>query len=60
MYYKGTKQECESYNNEVTNRENYQGSTTKWADVQEIGGNFYILKNNKYNSEMEAVDDIPN
>lgn len=58
MYYKGTKEQCEAYNLEVSQGENYQGSTTKWAELQEIEGGFYILKNDKYNSEMEMVDNI--
>ena len=50
MYYKGTKQECEDYNAKVTLGENYQGSTTSWANVtsNQNGEGFAILKHESY------------
>ena len=61
MYYKGTKQECEDYNNQVTLGENYQGSTTFWANVtsNQNGQGFAILKHESYESDMTLIDKIP-
>lgn len=54
-YLKGTIEQLEAYNNEVAKGENYQGSTTRWADVIEVEGEFYIAFNEKYPSELEKV-----
>lgn len=32
MYYIGTKDEVDAYNEIVTSGENYQGTTSKWAE----------------------------
>lgn len=59
MYYKGTEQECLDYNNQVTQGENYQGTTKRWANPIEIEGSWYILKHEKYNSDLEVVNELP-
>ena len=62
MYYKGTKTKCEAYNQLVTLGENYQGSTTSWANVtsNQNGIDFAILKHESYESDMTLIDKIPN
>ena len=57
-YLKGTIQQLEAYNNEVTKGENYQVSTKKWDEIQEIEGSFYITFNENYPSELEKVDEL--
>ena len=62
MYYKGTKTECEAYNLEVYNgtesmKQDY--FTTSYASIQEIEGQFYILKHKDFNSNMEEVSQPP-
>lgn len=59
MWYKGTKTECENYNNTVTTGENYSGTTTKWAEPIEINGSFYINKHADYTASMEEVSELP-
>ena len=60
MYYKGTKTKCEDYNTKVTLGENYQGSTTSWANVtSNQNGQFAILKHESYESDMTLIDKIP-
>lgn len=59
QYIKGTKKQCEAYNQKVSKGENYQGSTTQWAKVQEIEGNFYIAVHPKYTTELETVSELP-
>ena len=61
MHYKGTKTKCEDYNTKVTLGENYQGSTTSWANVisNQNGQGFAIIKHDKYESEMTLIDKIP-
>ena len=61
MYYKGTKKECESYNNIVTIGENYQQSTNRWANVvrNENGQGFAILKHEDYETDMTLVHSLP-
>jgi hypothetical protein len=61
MYYTGTKQECEAYNNLVVMGENYQDSTTSWANLtsNQNGQGFAILKHESYESEMTLIDKIP-
>ena len=62
MYYKGTKEECEDYNTKVTEGENYQGSTTSWANVtsNQKGQGFAILKHDNYESDMEQIENLDN
>ena len=61
MYYTGTKQECEGYNIIVTEGENYQSSTNRWANVtsNQNGIDFAILKHENYESDMTLIDKIP-
>ena len=62
MFYKGTNTECKDYNLEV-----YNGTasmkqdlfTTSYASIQEIEGQFYILKHKDFNSNMEEVSQPP-
>jgi hypothetical protein len=60
MYYKGTKEQCEDYNTKVTLGENYQGSTTSWANVtsNQNGEGFAILKHDKYVSNMKQIENL--
>ena len=61
MYYQGTKTKCEDYNTKVKLGENYQGSTTSWANVtsNQNGQGFAILKHENYESEMTLIYKIP-
>ena len=61
MYYTGTQEQCEAYNTEVTLRENYQSSTSRWANVVEHpnGTDFAILKNSTYESELNELETLP-
>ena len=58
MYYKGTQQECIDYDVLVTSSENYQYNDN-WANPVEIEGSWYILKHEKYNSDLEVVNELP-
>ena len=59
MYYKGTKTECDNYNASVTEGQNYSGTTTQWAEPYKVDESWYIVKNSKYLSEMEEVEEMP-
>ena len=62
MYYKGTNTECEDYNLEVyngTESMNQDPFTNSYASIQEIEGQFYILKHKDFNSNMEEVNELP-
>jgi hypothetical protein len=59
VYLKGTEQECLDYDNQVTQGEKYQGVTKNWANPIEIEGSWYILKHEKYNSDLEVVNELP-
>lgn len=59
QYIKATKQQCEDYNAEVTQSENYQGGTSRWAEVQEIENSFYIALHPDYPIELEIVNELP-
>ena len=62
MYYKGTKTECKAYNLEVYNgTENMKQDpfTTSYASIQEIEGQFYILKHEDFDSNMQEVSELP-
>ena len=62
MFYKGTNTECKDYNLEV-----YNGTasmkqdpfTTSYASIQEIEGQFYILKHEDFESNMDEVSELP-
>ena len=57
-YYKGTQQECINYDDFVTANEKYLKGDN-WANPIEIEGECYILKHQKYTSEMELVNELP-
>ena len=62
MYYKGTNTECKDYNLEVYNgtKSMKQDSfTTSYASIQEIEGQFYILKHEDFSSNMQEVNELP-
>lgn len=60
MYYISTnKSDLEAYNNLVSQGEHYDGLTTvRWANVIEHkdGNLFAILKNDKYETDLETVE----
>ena len=60
MYYiSNNRSDLEAYNNLVVVGEGYDGKTTvRWADVIEHkdGGLFAILKNDKYETDLETVE----
>ena len=60
MYYIGTKQQCEDYNQDVTLGQNYQGTTTQWASVIEhpIENKCAIVAHENYSSELEQVETL--
>ena len=57
-YYIGTKTKCNNYDNKVIDGENYV-SGDNWANPFEINGKWYILKHEKYTSEMQLVNELP-
>ena len=62
MYYKGTNTECEDYNLKVYNRTpsmKLDTFTTSYASIQEIEGQFYILKHKDFDSNMQEVNELP-
>ena len=62
MYYKGTNTECEDYNLEVYNGTESMKQdpfTTSYASIQEIEGQFYILKHEDFDSNMQEVSELP-
>jgi hypothetical protein len=59
MYYKSNiKEECQAYDDLVTAGEKYQYNDN-WANPVEIEGSWYILKHEKYNSDLEVVNELP-
>lgn len=53
MYYKGTQQQCNSYNEQVSLGENYQVPTTCWAGtIKCLDGDYAILKHPSYESDI--------
>lgn len=62
MYYISTnKNDCEAYNDRVTQGEGYNGTTQQWVNVitHKNGDQFAILAHEDYTSEMELVDELP-
>jgi hypothetical protein len=62
MYYTGTRSQCEAYNLEVyngTESMNQDPFTTSYASIQEIEGQFYILKHKDFESNMDEVSQPP-
>ena len=58
-YIKGTKKQCQAYNDEVTKGQGYQGSTSGWSMIHEINGNFYIKVNPNYPTKLTKVKELP-
>jgi hypothetical protein len=62
MYYRGSKSQCEAYNLEVYNGTESMKQdpfTTSYASIQEIEGQFYILKHEDFDSNMQEVNELP-
>ena len=62
MYYKGTNTECEDYNLEVYNgieSMKQDPFTTSYASIQELEGDYYILKHKDFESNMDEVSQVP-
>ena len=60
MYYIGTQQQCEDYNQEVTLGENYQGGTTTWASVIQhpTESKYAIVAHEKYTSNLQSLESL--
>jgi hypothetical protein len=58
MYYKGTYEECKSYDEQVTQNEKYPFNDN-WANPIEIEGSWYVLKHENYESQMQLVVNLP-
>ena len=59
MYYIGTQEQCEAYNEKVTQGENYRDVTQRWATVQQHpdGAPFAIVMHEDYeNQDMKLVE----
>lgn len=62
MYYKSQNiEDCKAYDKLVTEGEKINATypNDNYANPIEIEGEFYILKHEKYNSEMELVSELP-
>jgi len=57
-YYIGNLENCQAYDKNVSEKEKYLKGDN-WANPQEIEGSWYILKHEKYTSEMELVNELP-
>ena len=57
-YYIGNLENCQAYDKNVSEKENYLKGDN-WANPIEIEGSWYILKHEKYTSEMELVSELP-
>lgn len=58
QYLTWTNEELEAYNQLVTNWENYNWTTTRWADIIEINWKNYIAYNEKYFSNLEICTNL--
>ena len=58
-YIKATKKECEFYNDKVTKGENYQSTTSKFDEIKEIKGDFYVTKHPNYSTNLKVVNELP-
>jgi hypothetical protein len=58
-FIKSTKEQCESYDAEVTVGENYTGNVLRWEAPVEIEGNWYISLHPNYPTELEVVESKP-
>ena len=61
MYYTGTLEQLEAYLAEVNAGENYQGTTTKWAEVTKhhTKDQYAVLAHPNYTSELDTLDSLP-
>ena len=61
MYYTGTENECNAYLAQVNTGENYQGTTTKWAEVLKhpTKEQCVIIAHYNYASELEVLNELP-
>ena len=61
MYYTGTIEQLEAYLAKVNAGENYQGTTTKWAEVLKHPAKeqWVIIAHPHYKSELEVLDKLP-
>ena len=62
-YYIGTKSQCNYYDDKVKGGENYQGTTTRWAEPREhpTNGTWAIVKHKNYeHSNMTWVAELDN
>ena len=61
MYYTGTEEECNAYLSEVNTGENYQGTTTTWAEVLKHPSKdmWVIINHPNYESNMTTLDKLP-
>jgi len=58
VYLKGSLQECQAYDDLVSAGEKYPFNDN-WANPIEIEGSWYILKHEKYSSDLEVVNELP-
>lgn len=61
MYYTSTnKQDLDSYNEQVSSGENYNGVTTHWAEIIEHpnGADFAIKKHPNYDAQLTLVESL--
>ena len=61
MYYTSTnKQDLDSYNEHVSSGENYNGVTTRWAEIIEHpnGADYAILKHKNYEAELTIEESL--
>jgi len=57
-HYKGTYQQCEDYNIQVSQNQKYQNGM-KWSDIYFIDNDHYILAHPSLASDMEYVEELP-
>jgi hypothetical protein len=58
-FYIGTKSECEAYDAQVSEAENYQSPTQNWFTPIELPDNSYaVMKHASYPSSLQEVESI--
>lgn len=58
-YIKGTFEQCNAYDELVTAGENYAYLSDNWANPIEINEDWYVLKHEDYESDLEIVNELP-
>lgn len=58
MWYKGTKEQCQGYDQMVCLKDGIS-KPNNWYNAIEIDGDFYILKHPKHEFGMVFIEDIP-